>query len=116
MHAAAVDVSDETELRAFLDRYTAEGWPPIRGVIHAAGSLDNRLAGVMDRAAFDAVVGPKLRGAQLLGSSCCRISTFSCCSPRWAHFWRIPDSANYAAANAGSTPWPMIVGREDCRP
>ena len=25
VHAAAVDVSDETQLRAFLDRYAAEG-------------------------------------------------------------------------------------------
>ena len=31
---AAVDVSDETQLSAFLDGYRSEGWPPIRGVIH----------------------------------------------------------------------------------
>ncbi|HEV2130865.1 MAG TPA: acyltransferase domain-containing protein, partial [Longimicrobiaceae bacterium] len=31
VHAAAVDVSDEAELRAFLTSYEEEAWPPIRG-------------------------------------------------------------------------------------
>lgn len=39
VHLAAVDASDEAQLRAFLDTYEAEGWPPIRGVIHAAGVM-----------------------------------------------------------------------------
>ena len=44
VHLAAVDVSDEYQLHSFLDRFGAEGWPPIRGVIHAAGSVENQLA------------------------------------------------------------------------
>ncbi|WP_432973946.1 type I polyketide synthase [Dactylosporangium sp. CA-233914] len=32
-----LDVADEAAARAFLERYEAEGWPPIRGVVHAAG-------------------------------------------------------------------------------
>ena len=100
VHAAAVDVSDETELRAFLDRYTAEGWPPIRGVIHTAVSLDNRLAGVMDRAAFDAVVGPKLRAAQLLDRVLPDLDLFVMFSSMGG-FLAHPGIANYAAANTG---------------
>ena len=44
VHIAAVDVSDETQLSAFLDSYRSEGWPPIRGVIHTAAVLKNGLA------------------------------------------------------------------------
>ena len=35
--AAAVDVADEAALAGFLADYRAEGWPAIRGVVHAAG-------------------------------------------------------------------------------
>jgi myxalamid-type polyketide synthase MxaE and MxaD len=34
IHLAAVDVAEQEELRAFLEEYRAESWPPIRGVVH----------------------------------------------------------------------------------
>lgn len=40
VHIASLDVSDDDEVRAFLERYDSEGWPPIRGVVHAAGAGD----------------------------------------------------------------------------
>ncbi|HEY1413850.1 MAG TPA: type I polyketide synthase, partial [Rhodopila sp.] len=43
----AIDVKDGEGLESFVRQYKNEGWPPIRGVIHAAGTLDNRLAGAM---------------------------------------------------------------------
>ena len=100
VHAASVDVSDEAELRAFLDRYNSEAWPPIRGVVHAAVSLANRLAGVMDRSAFDAVVGPKLRAAQLLDRMLPDLDLFVLFSSMGG-FLAHSGIANYAAANAG---------------
>ena len=66
VHTPAVDVGDEAALRRFLDSYAAEGWPPIRGVIHAAVALNNGLAGAMGRARFDSVLQAKLRAAQAL--------------------------------------------------
>ncbi|HEU4324092.1 MAG TPA: beta-ketoacyl reductase, partial [Roseiflexaceae bacterium] len=66
VHLAAVDIADEAELAAFLDGYRREGWPPIRGVIHAAGVTRDRLLMQQDRATFDAALRPKLRGAWLL--------------------------------------------------
>lgn len=39
VHLVAVDSGDEAQLRAFFEQYQAEGWPPIRGVIHAAGVM-----------------------------------------------------------------------------
>jgi myxalamid-type polyketide synthase MxaE and MxaD len=100
VHVACVDVGDEAELRAFLDGFEREAWPPIRGVVHAAGTLDNHLAGAMDVAAFDAVVGPKLRGAQLLDRLLPDLDLFVLFSSTGA-FLAQPGQANYAAANAG---------------
>jgi acyl transferase domain-containing protein len=100
VHADAVDVADETQLRVFLDRYAAEAWPPIRGVIHAAGSLENHLTGTLKRSDFEAVLGPKLRGAQLLDRLLPDLDLFVLFSSTGA-FLAQPGQANYAAANAG---------------
>jgi acyl transferase domain-containing protein len=100
VHAVAVDVADEAAMRAFLESYRAEAWPPIRGVIHAAGSFDNRLASGMDRAAFDSVLEPKLRGAQVLDRLLPDLDLFVLFSSTGA-FLVQPGQANYAAANAG---------------
>lgn len=66
IHMAAVDVTDERELGAYLEQYHREGWPPIRGVVHAAGVTHSQLLLHMDRATFEAVQRPKIRGAWLL--------------------------------------------------
>jgi acyl transferase domain-containing protein len=100
VHVAAVDVGDEAALREFLSRYQAEGWPTIRGVVHAAGAFDNQLVGAMNRAAFDAVVGPKLRGAQFLDRLLPELDLFVMFSSVGAYLVQ-PGQANYAAANAG---------------
>lgn len=43
VHLAAVDVGDEAQMAAFMAQYEAEGWPGIRGVVHAAGTVHDRL-------------------------------------------------------------------------
>jgi myxalamid-type polyketide synthase MxaE and MxaD len=100
VHLAAVDVGDEHALRAYLQRYEAEAWPPIRGVIHAAVALDNHFAIDMTRAAFEAVLGPKLRGAQLLDRLLPDLDLFVLFSSIVAYIGQAGE-ANYAAANAG---------------
>jgi phthiocerol/phenolphthiocerol synthesis type-I polyketide synthase B len=100
IHTLAVDVSDEAALRSSLDRYAAEGWPPIRGVIHAAVALNNRLAGAMDSATFDSVMRSKMRSAQLLDRLLPDLDLFVLFSSIGA-FLPHPGVANYAAANAG---------------
>jgi phthiocerol/phenolphthiocerol synthesis type-I polyketide synthase B len=100
VHTPAVDVSDEGALRSFLDHYAAEGWPPIRGVIHAAVALNNRLAGAMDAGTFDSVVRSKMRSAQLLDRLLPDLDLFVLFSSIGA-FLPHPGVANYAAANAG---------------
>ena len=100
VHLAAVDVGDEAAFEAWLDRFGAEQWPAIRGVIHAAGTLANRLAGDMDRATFDEVLRPKLRGALTLDRLLPELDVFVLFSSLAAILPQ-PGMTNYAAANAG---------------
>ena len=66
VHLASVDVADEGELSGFLDKFRAEGWPPIRGVVHAAGVLQDGLLVQLDAAALNTVLRPKVVGGWLL--------------------------------------------------
>lgn len=100
VQTAAVDVADETRMREFLNRYEAELWPAIRGVVHGAGALDNQLAGSMGREQFDAVLRAKLRGAQVLDRLLPDLDLFIGLSSTGT-FLAQAGQANYAAANAG---------------
>jgi acyl carrier protein len=63
--AKAVDVSDETALRALLARIRRDG-PPLRGILHSAGALDDAALLQQDARRFDGVFAPKVRGGWLL--------------------------------------------------
>ncbi|WP_207229638.1 MupA/Atu3671 family FMN-dependent luciferase-like monooxygenase [Ktedonosporobacter rubrisoli] len=73
VHYAAVDVADEERLAAFLQDFQRQGYPAIRGVIHAASvwqdtqgrSLVGPLAN-LDITALETVFRPKVRGGWLL--------------------------------------------------
>ncbi len=99
VQTACVDVGDERALGDFVDRYRSEAWPPIRGVIHAAATMQNRLASAMKRHAFDEGLRGKLRGAQLLDRLFPDVDVFVLFSS-FAAFLPQGGDANYAAANA----------------
>ena len=63
VHLASVDVADERELSGFLNEFRADGWPPIRGVVHAAGVLQDGLLVQLDAAALNTVLRPKVMGS-----------------------------------------------------
>lgn len=63
--AEAVDVSDADALAALLARIRADG-PPLRGVVHSAGVLDDAGLLQQDAARFEHVFAPKVRGGWLL--------------------------------------------------
>jgi acyl transferase domain-containing protein len=100
VHVASVDVGDEERVRAFLDQYRAEAWPPIRGVVHAAATLDNQLAATMARAPFESTLRAKLRGAEILDRLLPDLDLFVTFSSIVATLG-LTGAANYAAANAG---------------
>jgi len=66
VHLASVDVADEQQLSGFLDEYRSEGWPPIRGVVHAAGVIQDGLLVQLDAAQLNTVLRPKMMGGWLL--------------------------------------------------
>jgi NADPH:quinone reductase-like Zn-dependent oxidoreductase len=60
------DVADPAALAAVQSHVAAHGLPPMRGVIHAAGILEDRLVADLDPAAFDRVAHAKLDGLRAL--------------------------------------------------
>ena len=101
VHLAAVDVADESALRAMFDEFRSEAWPPIRGVVHAAGLVDLQTIAEMDTGGLANILRPKLVGGWLLDKLLAddpldffvmfSSATSLLGSPRLAH---------YAAANA----------------
>ena len=101
VHLASVDVADEGELGGFLDEFRAEDWPPIRGVVHAAGVLQDGLLVQLDAAALNTVLRPKVMGGWLLhhllqDESLDFFVLFSSAGSVLGQ----PGQGNYAAANA----------------
>jgi acyl carrier protein len=101
VHLASVDVADEPQLRAFLDDFRADGWPPIRGVVHAAGVLQDGLLVHLDAAALNSVLRPKMTGGWLLHRllADAPLDFFVLFSSAGALLGQ-PGQGNYAAANA----------------
>ena len=101
VHLAAVDVGDEGQLRAYIDEYRAEGWPPIRGVVHAAGVLQDGLLAQLDASAMDSVLRPKMIGGWLLDRLLKDdpLDFFVLFSSAGSLLGQ-PGQGNYAAANA----------------
>ena len=101
VHLASVDVADEGELSGFLDEFRAEGWPPIRGVVHAAGVLQDGLMVQLDAAALSTVLRPKVMGGWLLHRLLQDdpLDFFVLFSSAGSMLGQ-PGQGNYAAANA----------------
>ncbi|WP_437917387.1 SDR family NAD(P)-dependent oxidoreductase [Sorangium sp. So ce302] len=96
---AQADVADPSALRALLDVVPAE-WP-LRGVVHAAGVLDDGVLAEQTAARFERVMAPKIRGAWGLheatrGAALDYFVLFSSATSLLGN----AGQANYAAANA----------------
>ncbi|MFF9349376.1 SDR family NAD(P)-dependent oxidoreductase [Streptomyces sp. NPDC014734] len=61
----SADVADERRMRAVLDEIRAQ-LPPLRGVFHAAGVLDDATLLGLDAARIERVLRPKVNGARVL--------------------------------------------------
>ncbi|MBA0052922.1 acyltransferase domain-containing protein [Streptomyces sp. AJS327] len=95
-----LDIADPEAARAALDPDTLE-LPPVRGVVHAAGVLDDRLLDRVDPASLRAVLRPKALGALTLHrlyppGSVDFLVHFSSCG----QLMGLPGQTSYAAANA----------------
>jgi len=100
VHVLEADAADFDALKRSLDEYERAAWPPIVGVIHAAGTTENRLVEHVQREEFDRVLDAKLSSAQHLDRLFPDVRQFILLSSIGAALgW--PGIANYAAANAG---------------
>jgi acyl transferase domain-containing protein/acyl carrier protein len=94
------DVADPAEVRRMLAEIDSR-MPPLAGIIHAAGVLDDALLLRQDLAGFRRVMAPKVRGAWNLHQATLdrRLDFFVCFSSA-AALIGVAGQANYGAANA----------------
>lgn len=100
VRSVGLDIADIEKATRKLSPDTL-GLPPIRGVVHAAGVLDNRLLMDMDEQSLRTVMRPKVDGAWTLHTlfppgSLDFLALFSSCG----HLLRLPGQASYGSANA----------------
>jgi polyketide synthase 12 len=98
--AAKADVAQVDQLQGVL-REVAATLPPLRGVIHAAGVLDDGVLAQQTPERFRSVARPKIDGAWNLHrlTEAAPLDFFVCFSSA-ASVLGSPGQANYAAANA----------------
>ena len=94
----AADVSQRQEVQRLIEQIDST-LPPLKGVVHAAGVLDDRMLLRQDWAGFERVMGPKISGAWHLHQLTSDLDFFVMFSSSvgliGAH-----GQANYSAANA----------------
>jgi len=102
-----VDVSDETALQSFIDAHARNGMPAIRGIVHAAGVIDDHTVNELSMDSLTAVMRPKVDGTMLLhrhfgghGNGSGDPLDFFVMFSSVASVMGSPGQANYAAGNA----------------
>jgi acyl transferase domain-containing protein/acyl carrier protein len=98
---ASVDITDVDQVSRWLSNHIREGGRPVRGIVHAAGSVDDRLLVNMTETDFTKVMAPKVSGARVLhntfkGHDLEFFVMFGSAGSVIAS----PGQGNYAAANA----------------
>jgi 6-methylsalicylic acid synthase len=96
----AVDIADAEQAARSLDADSL-GLPPYRGVVHAAGVLDNRMLAGLDEESLRHVMRPKVAGAWSLHQlfppgTLDFLALFSSCG----YLLGLPGQASYGSANA----------------
>lgn len=101
VHSRAVDVGDAVAVRAAIDDIVAHA--RLRGIVHAAGRLDDGLLTERTAGAIDAVLAPKLDGTKHLQDALLahpgRVDWLALASSHSA-FAGLAGQLDYAAANA----------------
>ncbi|HEX8119390.1 MAG TPA: beta-ketoacyl reductase, partial [Pyrinomonadaceae bacterium] len=93
------DVGEAEDVRELFLAPERLGWPALKGVVHAAGVLDDGVLGSQSWERFERVMRPKVVGARNLSESA-RGLDFLILFSSAASLLGSPGQANYAAANA----------------
>jgi NADPH:quinone reductase-like Zn-dependent oxidoreductase/acyl carrier protein len=100
IHTFAADVGDESEVATLLDRIRAE-LPPLAGVAHLAGVLDDALLSQQNLERFRTTLAPKAFGALYLDRLTKKDDLdFFIVSSSVSSLLGSPGQANYSTANA----------------
>jgi len=100
VRTVAVDVADEGQVAALLDTLGAQ-MPPLRGVVHAAGVLDDGVLEQQTWPRFEGVLAAKVAGAWNLHTLTAALPMdFFVCFSSAASMLGSAGQSSYAAANA----------------
>ena len=92
------DVTDEAAMRRLI---TGLADAPLRGLVHAAGVLDDGILLQQSWPRFQTVMAPKVRGSWLLHTLTASLPLdFFVCYSSMSSVLGVPGQSNYAAANA----------------
>lgn len=101
VHVAPVDVSDHAALAGFLRDFRHQAWPPIRGVVHAAGILELGTLDELSPHSLQPLLAAKVSGGWLLHEEFARGELdFFVCFSSVSTVIGSPRLGAYAAANA----------------
>jgi len=97
----SVDVADAEQVTVWLSEHTRSGGRPVRGIVHAAGSVNDQLLVNASEADFAAVMAPKVTGTRVLHEAFkgCDLEFFVMFGSAGSTI-ASPGQGNYAAANA----------------
>ncbi|MBY0286202.1 MAG: type I polyketide synthase [Mycobacteriaceae bacterium] len=98
---ASVDITDSDQMAAWLRSHVRDGGRPIRGIVHAAGSVADQLLVNMSEDDFAKVLAPKTVGARVLHDAFkAHDLEFFIMFGSAGSTIAAPGQGNYAAANA----------------
>lgn len=99
IRAEQTDITDRSQIQAMLTRL--EGMPPVRGVVHGAGVLDDGMLTQQTWERYQKVLAPKVLGSSLLAELLpADTLDFMVCHSSIASMLGSVGQSNYAAANA----------------
>ncbi len=98
---ASVDITDKRQVAAWLNSHTGAGGRPVRGVVHAAGSVADQLLVNISEEDFVKVLAPKITGTRVLHDTFEQHDLeFFVMFGSAGSTIAAPGQGNYAAANA----------------
>ena len=101
VHIFSADVANEDQMESVL-KEVRNSLAPLRGIIHAAGILDDAMLSQLNQDRLEQVMAPKVSGAWNLHRLTASVPLdFFVCFSSLASVLGSPGQANYAAANAG---------------
>jgi len=98
--ACAADAASETDMTELLAALDRQNWPPLKGVVHAAGAPGFQFLKDLDTDTLNTVLRPKLTGTWVLHQVTRDLPLdFFVCFSSIAAVWGSVGQAHYAAAN-----------------